>query len=208
MIGKLRGIVDERDEDSVTLDVGGVGYTVFCPSRMLAELEEGAAATFAIETHVREDHIHLYGFNDSAERECFRLLLTVQGVGAKMGLAILGAFTPDQLTIAIASGDTAMLTRISGVGPKLATRLVTELKSKVSKLPVVVPISSAPAKKAGKTSAKSNAPNVTEDAVSALVNLGYGRAEAFSAIATAQRDQGAETGLDNLIRHGLKELAR
>ena len=209
MIGKLRGIVEERDEESVILEVNGVGYTVFCAARTLAELEPGEAATLAIETHVREDHIHLYGFADGVEREWFRLLTTVQGVGVRMGLTMLSAFTPEQMTLAIASGDTAMLTRVSGVGPKLAARLVTELKSKVAKMPVVLPMVSPTGGAAGKASRTIPvAPSATEDAISALVNLGYGRAEAFSAVATAQRAQGADTPLDALITQGLKELAR
>lgn len=208
MIGRLKGKVDERDEESVILDVGGVGYTVFCPSRTLAKLAEGEACTLTIETHVREDHIHLYGFADTSEREWFRLLTTVQGVGAKMGLALLGAFSPDQLTIAIASGDTAMLSRVSGVGPKLATRIATELKNKVAKMPVVVPISSAPAKPGKSKGKPAPASTALEDAVSALVNLGYGRAEAFTAVATAQGMHGQNAAVDALIKDGLKALAK
>src|SRR5688572_6061603 len=119
MIGKLTGIVDDIEEDSVLIDVGGVGYTVYCSQRTLAALAPGNAAMLTIETHVREDHIHLYGFPDAIEREWFRLLTSVQRVGAKMALAILGTLTPEHLLRAIVARDTSAFSRISGVGPKL-----------------------------------------------------------------------------------------
>lgn len=211
MIGKLKGRIDSSDEDSLIVDVGGVGYLVFASSRTLAQCESGAAIELIIETHVREDHIHLYGFPSAAERDWFRLLTTVQGVGAKMGLAILGMFAPSQLATIIAAQDKKQLTAASGVGPKLAERLVVELKNKVAKMPlgggaadVVVPLPTPKGK--SKAAAKPATINHAEDAVSALVNLGYGRTEAYSAVARAmQHDDTAE--LDALIRHGLKELA-
>src|SRR5579863_9193080 len=136
MIGKLRGLIDSIGDDSIILDVGGVGYHVFCSSRTLAALPlVGEAAQLVIEMHVREDHIHLYGFPDSIERDWFRLLLTVQGVGNKIALAILGAYAPEQLAHSILAKDTAAFRAISGIGPKLAERIVTELKDKVTKLP-------------------------------------------------------------------------
>lgn len=206
MIGKLRGLVDEIGEDSIILDVNGVGYHLYCHARTLACLDIASAAEFIVESHVREDHFHLYGFMDKTEREWFRLLTSVQGVGVKMGMSILGTYTPEQLTLALASGDTVMLTRVSGVGPKLAQRLVTELKGKVGKLSTSTIIPLTPAKAKGK--AQATAPTITEDAISALVNLGYARAEAFSAVANAQAKAGDVPKLDELIRHGLKELAR
>src|SRR5271154_6781063 len=136
MIGKLRGLIDTIDDDSVIVDAGGVGYLVFCSSRTLAALPPvGEAAQLIIETHVREDHIHLYGFPDAVERDWFRLLMTVQGVGVRMALAILSVFAPAQLAQAIAARDDKSLTRVSGVGNKLAERLTTELKDKAGKLP-------------------------------------------------------------------------
>jgi Holliday junction DNA helicase RuvA len=200
MIGKLKGRVDSADETSLIIDVGGVGYVAFCHTRALAQLEPGTAVELIIETHVREDHIHLYGFLSVGERDWFRMLTTVQGVGAKMGMAILGTFAPDQLHKVLAAQDKKALTAVSGVGPKLAERIVTELKSKVGSLPGSdLPI--------GKATGKAGIarPSTLEDAVSALVHLGYGRAEAYSALARASG--GEELALDALIKAGLKELA-
>jgi Holliday junction DNA helicase RuvA len=201
MIGKLRGRVDELDEDSVIIDVGGVGYLVFCSSRTLAALPPvGEAAQLIIETHVREDHIHFYGFPDTVERDWFRLLATVQRVGNKMALTILGAYTPEQLAHAILAKDTAAFSRISGVGPKLAERIVTELKDKVGKIAVTsyqLPVT-------GKKEVKES--RATEDAISALVNLGYSRSEAYGAAMKAS--QNGASGLDQLIKLSLKELVR
>ncbi|MDE3060994.1 MAG: Holliday junction branch migration protein RuvA, partial [Pseudomonadota bacterium] len=136
MIGKLRGLIDTIEDDSIVLDVGGVGYHVFCSGRTLAALPSaGEAAQLIIEMHVREDHIHLYGFPDVVEREWFRLLLTVQGVGNRIALAILSAYTPEQMARAVLARDIAAFKAISGIGPKLAERIVTELKDKVGKLP-------------------------------------------------------------------------
>jgi Holliday junction DNA helicase RuvA len=211
MIGKLRGIVDETGEDSVILDVNGVGYVVFCSSRTLSNLQTGEAVALVIETHVREDHIHLYGFASVADREWFRLLTSVQGVGAKMGQAILGVLDPDALSRTIGAQDKTGLTRVSGVGPKLAERIITELKSKVAKMGVLpMPANSGalPAKSAPKANTKSPEGRAMEDAVSALTNLGYNRTEAFSAVSTVLNNEGTDTKLDTLIRLGLKELAR
>ncbi len=208
MIGKLKGIIDSVEQDHLILDVNGVGYLVFASHRVLGACEAGAAMQLIIETHVREDHIHLYGFSHSAERDTFRLLTTVQGVGVRMALAILGQFPPDQLQTIIAAQDKKMLTAVSGVGPKLAERIITELKNKVTNLAIGNFEASAAPSKSSKATATVSAPAAggdAEDAVSALVNLGYGRAEAFSAIARAQ-SQG-ETGLDALIKAGLVELA-
>lgn len=210
MIGKLRGIVDELTEDAVILDVNGVGYVVFCSGRTLSNLQTGAAAALVIETHVREDHIHLYGFANVAEREWFRLLTSVQGVGAKMGQAILGVFDPDALSRTIGAQDKTGLTRVSGVGPKLAERIITELKSKVAKMGVLpMPANSGALPKASaKANVKTPEGRVMEDAVSALTNLGYNRTDAFSAVSTILHNEGADTKLDTLIRLGLRELSR
>ncbi|MGA8399592.1 MAG: Holliday junction branch migration protein RuvA, partial [Stellaceae bacterium] len=134
MIAKLTGILDHIGADGAIVDVGGVGYLVFASTRTLGQLQPGAAARLLIETHVREDHIHLYGFIDAAERDWFRLLTTVQGVGAKVALAILSAVAPNDLTLAIVAQDNAMLARADGVGPKLAARIVNELRDKVGGL--------------------------------------------------------------------------
>lgn len=206
MIGKLRGLVDTTDEDSVILDVGGVGYHVFCSSRTLAALPPaGEAAQLVIETNVREDHIHLYGFPDAVERDWFRLLASVQRVGNRMALTILGAYTPEQLAHAILAKDTAAFSRISGVGAKLAERIVTELKDKAMKMPTS---SFQPVNKAAGTrnlKPETSSPSFTDDAISALVNLGYSRSEAYSATLKAAQDA---KGLDDLIRLSLKELVR
>lgn len=213
MIGKLRGIVDETSEDSAIIDVNGVGYVVFCSTRTLSNLEHGAAAELVIETHVREDHIHLYGFGSVSEREWFRLLTSVQGVGAKMGQAILGTLDTETLLRVIGAQDKTGLTRVSGVGPKLAERIITELKSKVAKmgvLPMPANTGALPAAK-GKAApaANINTPEgrVMEDAISALTNLGYNRTDAFSAVSKVLHSEGQDARLDTVIRLGLKELS-
>ena len=199
MIGKLTGIVDSTGDDWLLLDVGGVGYLVFCSGRTLGLLPPpGGAATLWIETHVREDHIHLFGFAETAERDWFRLLNSVQGVGAKMALAVLSVLPPNELVRAIAAQDKASLARAQGVGPKLAGRIASELKDKAGGM-ALGPVEAANGKPA--------AGEVSEDAVSALVNLGYRRAEAFAAVAKASGDLGAKASVESLIKAGLKELA-
>ena len=186
MIGKLKGIVDSTTEDHVILDVNGVGYLVFASARTLGLLpQSGSAATLLIDTHVREDHIHLYGFATAAEQQWFRTLTTVQGVGVKMAMAILSTLAPDAILTAIAAQDKKALTVVSGVGPKLAERIVTELKSQVVKLGAAgftMPENAAP--NAAAKTAKQNAStrSVVEDALSALVHLGYNRSEAFTVV--------------------------
>ena len=199
MIAKLSGILDDVGSDGVVVDVGGVGYLAFCSARTLRQLPgEGESVRLDIETHVREDHIHLCGFIDEAERSAYRLLTTVQGVGAKLALAILGALSPDALVAAIAAQDRAAITQADGVGPKLATRIVVELRDKVGGLSLAAaPVEGATPLLDG----------VAADAVSALVNLGYRRVDAFGAVARASRKVGSEAKLDALIRGGLKELA-
>lgn len=220
MIGKLRGILDEVHDDGIILDVGGVGYHVFCSQRTLAALPPaGEAVQLIIEMHVREDHMHLYGFPDTVERDWFRTLATVQRVGNKMALTILGAHSPQSLAHAIMAKDTTAFSRISGVGPKLAERIVTELKDKVTKLPTSsfqvtgtagIASEMPPAKGNKKIASKKAAvqeANHTEDAISALVNLGYSRSEAYGAALKAAQENGAAASLDQLIKLSLKELA-
>ncbi len=201
MIGKLTGLIDSLGDDWALIDVGGVGYMVFCSGRTLGLLPPaGGAASLWIETHVREDHIHLFGFADQAERDWYRLLNGVQGVGAKMALAILSVLPPAELVQAIAAQDKAALARASGVGPKLAGRIALELKDKAGGIALgPVALANGSSRAAG---------GVSEDAVSALVNLGYRRAEAFSAVAKAMGDLGGEAPVEALIRAGLKELAQ
>jgi len=205
MIGKLRGTIDSYGEDFVILDVGGVGYQVQCSARTMQALPApGEAATLSIETYVREDQIKLFGFTSDAEREWFRLLQTVQGVGAKVALAVLGTLRPSELAEAIALRDRATVSRTPGVGPKVAERIVTELKDKVPKFtsldPAVVQLSRA--------LEEQRAPRPVMDAVSALVNLGYGQPQAAAAIAAAARSAGEGADTAALIRQGLKELAK
>jgi len=197
MIARLTGLIDAATAEGVVLDVNGVGYLVFCSPRTLARLPaKGAPASLLIETHVREDHIHLYGFADVAERDWFRLLTTVQGVGAKLAQAVLGVHSPDDLARAIAAGDKASLARAPGVGQKLAGRIAAELKDKVGAVALGPAIAALPER------------GVEADAVSALVNLGYRRAEAFEAVAAATRRLGGGAQVDQLIKAGLKELSQ
>jgi Holliday junction DNA helicase RuvA len=203
MIAKLAGVLDQVGPDGAVVDVGGVGYLVFCSTRTIGHLPApGGAARLLIETHVREDHIHLYGFIDAVERDWFRLLTTVQGVGARLALALLSAVSPDGLALAILSQDKATLARAEGVGPRLAARIVNELRDKVGGLATAAPLPSAG------TSAPFAEQGAAADAVSALVNLGYRRAEAFGAVAAAARRLGDEAALDALIRAGLQELGQ
>jgi Holliday junction DNA helicase RuvA len=205
MIGKLKGIVDSYGEDWVIVDVGGVGYQAFCSARTLQSLPEpGRAASLSIETYVREDVIRLYGFADDREREWFRLLQTVQGVGAKVALAILGVLPPGDLAGAIALQDRAALSRAPGVGKKVAERIVAELRDKAPAFSgadaAVVHLQAELAEK--------KAPRPVADAVSALVNLGYPQVQASAAVAAASRAAGDAATIETLIRLGLKELAR
>ena len=201
MIASLKGVLDAVAEESAIVDVGGVGYLVFCSGRTLSQLPQpGEAVRFVVETHVREDHIHLFGFAESGERDWFRLLTTVQGVGAKVGLAILSALGPEELVQAVVAQDKAAVSRANGVGPKLAGRIVLELKEKVSGLaPAAFEISAGPSAAVGGSS---------EDAVSALVNLGFQRTDAFGAVARAGQKLGEGAEVDTLIRAGLQELSQ
>lgn len=205
MIGKLRGVIDSYGEDYVILDVSGVGYQVHCSARTLQALPStGEAAVLSIETYVREDQIKLFGFRTDHEREWFRLLQTVQGVGAKVALAVLGTLAPSDLANAIALRDKAAVARTPGVGPKVAERIVTELKDKA---PAFASVDPALVHLSGAVD-DNRAPRPVADAVSALVNLGYAQVQAAAAVAAASRaaGEGAETA--QLIRLGLKELAK
>jgi Holliday junction DNA helicase RuvA len=205
MIGKLTGTIDSYGEDFVILDVNGVGYLVHCSGRTLQELPRvGEAVALAIETHVREDQIRLFGFLSGSEREWFRLLQTVQGIGTKVALAILSTLKPADLATAIAMRDKASITRAPGVGPKVAERVVTELKDKAPALAVVDP---AVVRLSGAIDDR-RAPGPVLDAVSALVNLGYGQPQATAAVAAAVREAGDGADTARLIRLGLKELAK
>jgi Holliday junction DNA helicase RuvA len=205
MIGKLKGIIDSYGEDSVILDVGGVGYLVHCSARTLQALPTvGDRVELAIETHVREDQIRLFGFVSGNEREWFRLLQTVQGVGTKVALAVLSTLKPAELASAIAMRDKATITRAPGVGQKVAERIVTELKDKAPALAAVDP---AVVRLTGDLD-EGSAPQPVRDAVSALVNLGYAQPQAAAAIAAAAREAGAQAETARLIRMALRELAR
>jgi Holliday junction DNA helicase RuvA len=210
MIGKLRGIVDAAGADHAIIDVGGVGYEVACSSRTLSALPApGEPVTLSIETHVREDAIKLYGFMSEAERGWFRLLQSVQGVGAKVALSILSTLDAGQLANAIALQDRSMMTRAPGVGPKVALRIVNELKDKAPPLAfAVAPVNGHAASPAGGAKSAAVAPSPAAEAVSALVNLGYAPLQANAAISTAISKAGEAARTEELIRLGLKELAR
>jgi holliday junction DNA helicase RuvA len=205
MIGKLKGIVESYGGDYIILDVGGVGYQVHCSPRMLQALpSQGEAATLSIETYLREDQIKLFGFASDMEREWFRLLQTVQGVGAKVALSVLGTLKVADLASAVAMRDKAAIARSPGVGPKVAERIVTELKDKA---PAYSNVDPAVVHLAGALDEK-RAPKPVMDAVSALVNLGYGQPQAAAAIAAATRSAGEAADTATLIRQGLRELAK
>jgi Holliday junction DNA helicase RuvA len=198
MIAKLSGIVDSLGGDWAVIDVSGVGYLVFCSGRCLNRLVVGETVSLLIDTHVREDHIHLYGFIDAAERDWYRLLTTVQGVGAKVGLAILGVLGTGELSQAMMAEDRDTLCRAPGVGPKLANRILRELKDKVGEIALGASALAAPA--AGGES------GAAADAVSALINLGYNPSQALAAVSQAADKLKPEAGAEALIRGGLSEL--
>jgi Holliday junction DNA helicase RuvA len=205
MIGKLRGVIDVYREDAIILDVHGVGYLVHCSARTLQALPPaGEAATLSIETWVREDQINLYGFANELEREWFKLLTEVQGVGARVALAVLSTLKTAELANAIALGDKATVARTPGVGAKLAQRIVTELKDKA---PAFASVDPAVVRLAGDLSDK-RAPQPVADAVSALINLGYGEIQASAAVAAAAQSAGDGATTQQLIRAALRELAK
>lgn len=199
MIGKLTGRLDSAGKDWIILDVGGVGYRLSCSARTLRALPApGQDAAVMVETQFRDESIQLFGFADAAEQDWFRLLQRVQSIGPKLALAILSVRAPGDLARAIAAEDKRALTEIAGVGPKVATRIVNELKDRVAELG---PEAGAGAAAAGPVSGRAS------DAVSALVNLGYKRIEAFGAVNKAQAALGPEAAVEALIRAGLKELS-
>jgi len=203
MIGKLKGIVDSHGEDFVILDVQGVGYIVHCSGRTLQKLPRpGEAAQLAIETHMREDSIKLFGFISETERDWFRLLQSVQGVGAKVALAIQTGLDTAELATAIACQDKAAIARAPGVGPKLAARIASELKDKAA---VSGTVDVTAARLAGLDGGQ---PAAAQDALSALVHLGYGRPQAAAAVAASVAALGEGAPAAELILRGLKELAR
>ncbi len=220
MIAKLRGMVDTIGEDYFIIDVNGVGYLVYASAKTLARLHVGEAASVLTETVVREDSITLFGFASALEKEWFITLTKVQGVGAKVCLSILSALTPLQLAQAISAQDKASFTRANGVGPKLAARIVTELKDKIVTIPVAATTSTADIEKELNMDAdqevnayedslvamESNSAN-SEDAISALVNLGYQRMEAYRAVNKVQSEN-PQADVSELIRLSLKEFAK
>lgn len=201
MIGKLTGIVDLLGEDHVILDVGGVGYLVHCPATTMSKLSVGASASLMTEMRLTDETVRLYGFSGAEEREWFRLLQTVQNVGARVALNVLSALSPRELERAIALSDKAAVGRAQGVGPKLALRIVTELKDK------------APSMMMRGHGDETNAPALASrgpeaDGVAALLKLGYSQGQAAEAVARAVRDLGEHSAADALIREALKGMGR
>ena len=192
MIGKLKGIVESCYHDHAIIDVNGVGYLVFCSSKTLANLNPDSAVMLLIETHVREDHIHLYGFYSSEEKSTFTLLQSVKGVGTKMSLSILSTLSPEEISYALATKDTTAFNRVSGVGKKLAERIITELKDKYSSEYIT------------ETSiTKATLGGNALDAISALVALGVNRTDAQNRVSTLLA-QDKNSSLNELIKAALK----
>jgi Holliday junction DNA helicase RuvA len=205
VIGKLTGIIDSVSEDGLVLDVNGVGYVVQASGKTMARLgDAGAPASLLIETQMREDAITLFGFADASERDWFRLLRNVQGVGGKVGLSILSTLAPEELANAIAAQDKASVARANGVGPKLAQRIVSELKDKAAGMA----FGAAPNVATLATVKPGTSGDLVNDAVSALVNLGYRRTEAFGAVSKALTAGPAKPALNDLILQGLRELSQ
>jgi Holliday junction DNA helicase RuvA len=200
MIGKLTGIVDHVAADHAIIDVGGVGYLVSCPSSTLSRLTAGASVSLMVETRINDETIRLFGFFTAEEREWFRLLQTVQNVGARVALNVLSSLSPRELERALALGDKAVIGRAQGVGPKLATRIATELKDKAPSM-MARGGDMAPA-----ILAKPAGPEA--DALLALVKLGYSQGQAAEAVARAVRELGEHTGADILIRESLRAMGR
>jgi holliday junction DNA helicase RuvA len=198
VIAQLRGRVVRQGEDHVILEVQGVGYYVTASARTLRHLARDEAALLLTELQITDETIRLYGFVDEAERSTFRILQTVQGVGARVALSLLGTLGPDGLATAVAAGDRPALARATGVGARLAARLVTELKDRLGDLRQTAAIGAAP----------SAATPGDEDALAALLRLGFGRSEAFSALGRVRARLGAQATVEALIREGLRELSR
>ncbi len=194
MIASLKGLVQSIGADHAVIEVGGVGYLVQASTRTLGSLQPDVACFLLIETSVREDAITLTGFGTTTERDWFRLLTSVQGVGAKVALALLGTLTAEELARAITFDDKAMISRANGVGPRLAARIITELKGK------------APAGTGGSSGSPEAAPasSAAADALSALENLGFRPAEALRFVTEAEQQLGTELPASTLIREALK----
>lgn len=205
MIGKLRGTVDAIGEAHAIIDVGGVGYEVQASARTLRALQAGQGVSLAIETHVREDAIRLYGFTSEVERAWFRTLQTIQGVGAKVALGVLGTLAPQDLANAVALQNWAAVEQAPGVGKKLAQRIVAELKDKAPALSAGLSVPAAAKAGAARPPSEGDA---AAEAISALTNLGYHPGQASQAIAAAITELGQAADTPMLIRRGLKELAR
>ena len=204
MIAMLKGLIDDAGQGWAVIDVGGVGYMVFCSSRTLNRFVKGKMVQVLIETHVREDHIHLYGFYDVLERDWFKLLTTVQGVGAKVALGMLGVLSPEQLLSAVVTQDKALITQTPGVGSKIASRILSELKDKVGS---IVMDSNLDAIKQNEIFTDEASKGVLTDAVSALVNLGYQPSQALTVISRAASKFDGDATVEDLIRGGLNELS-
>jgi Holliday junction DNA helicase RuvA len=211
MIAKLSGIIDSIAQTFLIIDVNGVGYQVFASPRTLSRIGNiGDPVSMLIDTHVREDHIHLLGFQNIAEQEWFRMLTSVQGVGVKAAMAILGACPVEKLGFAIAAQDKAVFTQAEGVGPKLATRIVTELKDKAGKMDLT---SDKPSISDSSVTIDNNEideisnTSIDNDAISALVNLGYARTDAYTAVIQVRKKSNDNNDLEELIRLALKELS-
>jgi Holliday junction DNA helicase RuvA len=205
LIGKLSGIIDSFADSHAILNVNGVGYVVFASRRTLGRIgQPGDPATLLIDTHVREDHIHLYGFADANEQKWFRLLTSVQGVGAKVALSILTACPAERLGVIIASQDKGAITSADGVGPKLGVRILTELKDKAEQVEIT-----APSKGVKYKEIAAEPKSIDQDAVSALVNLGYPRSDAYGAVmqARTKANDNDKENLQTIIRMALKELS-
>ena len=200
MIAKLTGAIDEVGEDSAIIDVGGVGYLVFCSRRTLSTLSlDHNMVRLLIETHVREDHIHLFGFIDAIEKDWFKLLTTVQGVGAKVALNILSALPPEDLLNTLIAQDRASLAQAQGVGQRLAERIISELKNKYVDLKL-------PKKTVDETQLRPDS-YILPDAISALVNLGYPRNAAFHAAVRAEQNIGKGATVETVVKNALQELS-
>ena len=204
MIAKLTGKITRANNESVIIDVNGVGYLVFCSAKTLEIVSKNEEViSLLVETHVREDHIHLFGFFEEAEQNCFKILTTVQGVGAKVALGILSSWSPDKLANAISAGDKNLITKAPGVGPKLAARIITELKDKMGSVYESQIINNYDQKSVNKKVDE----GIISDVISALENLGYQRGNAYAASLAAADRLGDSVSLQVLIREALSELS-
>ncbi len=201
MIGKLKGNIDSIFVDHLILDVAGVGYIIFCSSKTLGKLEVGTSISLLIETHVREDHIHLYGFMTLVEKQLFLLLTTVKGVGNKVSLSMLSAFTPEQIINCIAINDKMAYKSLPGVGPKIWERIIIELKDKVVGSSVYSQVFSH------NTGVRDINTSISQDAISALVNLGINKADSYQIVCNVLASE-PEININDLIKKSLKQLAK